>query len=216
MQKAVTAVITQGQELLLIHRAKNPKKTDYWELPVYQINQYEKMAKHLKQQLKTNLSIEAEIENMVTSLKTSDFELFAYTVKNFTGTISGVFQWVPVSEIHNQRMLPVDIEIIKRIYPDVKTKLMSRPNTTILPDNDESVQNLETKARIFASKQIKIPYYDEAIKQWCVVVIKNNKEEKKSFPLQKDAYSYYMGYIYQLMAAFKKNYLNSLVQKSYV
>ena len=116
MKKIVAAIIKNKDKVLLIHRNKNPRNVDLWELPGGKAAKDERTKTALARELNEKLGINPKIDNMITSVKAEDAEIFVYNVAydNNTIKLSGYdsMRWVLLQDISKYNLSPTDRNIV--------------------------------------------------------------------------------------------------------
>lgn len=196
MQKKVAAIIVHNEEILLTRKGEKHLSADKWRFPGGIVEDGKKPAQHLRQELQQELSISVPVKDMFESVKTTTFEILAYKLNGYIVNITDrdSLKWVPIWELTSQNM-PIEDKALANI---------------ICAKVDP---NLETKARVFAAKRIKIPCLNTQTNMWDVYFIRNEKEAVKSFPIQQKAIEFYTQYIYDIITAFKRNGYMKVIQK---
>ena len=124
----VTAAILEKDGKILIAKRKTGDKlfAGLWEFPGGKVEEGETPEECMARELKEELDIEVEVEELITSNKHKYphgiFELLAYRVKHISGEIvlndHEEIKWVTVDEMSNFEFPPADFPIIKKMQTD--------------------------------------------------------------------------------------------------
>ena len=129
----VAGIITQDNKFFIAQRSKQDENYGKWEFPGGKLENNETDQECLKRELREELSIEAQIGRFVCSSYFEqngiDYELKAYYVRSFSGTITlnehQHMKWVTKEEFHSFEFPAPDLPIIEYLIHKVPATYFS-------------------------------------------------------------------------------------------
>jgi 8-oxo-dGTP diphosphatase len=167
MKKVAAAVIRFEDKVLLMRRSPDQKFPGFWEFPGGKVEQGERITAALKRELDEELYIKAKIGKMITSVPFGKYEIFAYDVKYYDGTIRlsvhDDMEWVTLDEALKYNLLPADRKIVMHMT-NTKEK-NSAPSYTSFAEH--------------ITRHISKPVFDQQEQTWIVAIESKTQKSKK-------------------------------------
>lgn len=194
MIKVSAAVIKYEDKILLLRRAPNQPYGGYWEFPGGKVKDGERTKAALDRELDEELSIQAEIGNLITSVPFNQYEIFAYYAKYRDGiirlSVHDDMEWVTLDEALKYNLLPADRKIIMHM---TKTKENKKSPT-------------KTSYETMVSMKMSRPTFNKKTNKWDVVL--NDPKlpdfkEIKHFNSEKQAIDFYVQQARKILGIFQ-------------